>query len=73
MRDAHRMNRTDLVALVRKIVEADGTEAEIDEYTEQVSKELPDPNWMELIYFDPRDLTPEEVVEVALSYRPILL
>jgi hypothetical protein len=34
------MNKEELIDLVRKIIEVDGTEEEIDAYTDSVSKEV---------------------------------
>lgn len=67
------MNKDELIELVRKIIEVEGTEEEIDTYVDKVSKAVPHPEWMGLIYYDDRDLTPEQVVEEALAYKPIRL
>ncbi len=67
------MTKAKLIELVRKIIEVDGTEDELDSYTDAVSKAVPHPEWTDLIYYNDRDLTPEEVVEQALAYKAIRL
>jgi len=34
---------------------------------------VPHPSWTDLVYHNDRDLSPEEVAEVALAYKPIQL
>lgn len=63
------MTKTELIELVRRVVEAEGTEEEIDRCIELVSSSVPHPSWTDLIYYDTRELTPEEVVEAALAYE----
>ncbi len=67
------MNKEELIELVRKIIEVEGTEEEIDTYTDMVSKAVPHPEWTDLIYYDDRKLTPDQVVEEALAYKPLQL
>jgi len=66
------MNRLDLIKLVKEIVEINGkTEKEIDTLIEILKLNVPHPEVTDLIYFD--ELTPEEIVEKALSYKTINL
>ena len=66
------MNKDELIDLVRKIkAGAFITEEAEDEAVELLERNVPDPNVSNLIYWD--DLTAEEVVERALSYKPIQL
>ena len=67
------MTKSELINLVRRVVEADGTESELDEYIQLVSRSVPHPRWTDLMYYNTRELTPEEVVEEALAYRPTQL
>ena len=68
-------SRAELVAIVQRIMDADGTEDEIDGMIDFVDSRVPHPEWMNLIFWPPggKELTAEEVVEQALSYKPILL
>jgi hypothetical protein len=68
-----KLSREELVRLVTKVMNTEGTEAEIDEYVEAVNRAVPHPAWMDLAFYDERNLTPEQVVEEALAYKPILL
>ncbi len=67
------MTTNELIELVPKVMAADGTEEEIDAWTDAISRAVPHPNWADLIYYDDRELSPEEVVAEALAYKPILL
>lgn len=65
------MSRDELIVLVDRIMRCDGTE-EIDEMIELLEKNVPDPEVSDLIFFgEPK--TPQEIVDKALSYKPILL
>ncbi len=66
-------SKEELVRLVTKIMNTEGTEAEVDEFVEMVNRAVPHPGWMDLAFYDDRNLTPEQVVEEALAYKPILL
>jgi hypothetical protein len=65
------MNKDELIELVKKIKLVEGTEEEVDEMIKLFLKNVPDPNAANLIFW--QELTPEEVVDKALSYRPFLL
>jgi hypothetical protein len=69
------MTRTELVEAVRRIVNADGAEHEIEALLEKVECHVPDPNVSDLIFYPPGgvELTPEEVVDIALAYEPLPL
>ena len=66
-----KMSFEELIELVRKIMNCEGTEQEIDEMTLLLTENVTDPNVTDYIYYD--DLTPEEIVSKALSYKPIQL
>jgi len=65
----------DLIQLVRKIIAAEGSEEEIDNMLDILERSVPDPYVSDLIFYPPegKDLSPEEIVERALSYKPIQL
>lgn len=74
------MNRHELIALVERILAGDApTEEEHDRLIELFEKNVPRPGASDLIFWpehaigESRDLTAEEVVDIALSYRPIAL
>jgi len=66
-----KMTREELIELVKKISAAEGTEEEINNMLSLLKKNVPDPRVSNYIYWD--DLTPEEVVDKALKYKPIQL
>ncbi len=39
----------------------------------QLERSVPDPNVSDLIYYSDPELTPEQVVEAALRYKPFAL
>jgi len=66
-------NHEHLVLLVRKIMNAEGTEQELDDMLTEVQKALPYAEVSNLIFWDERELTAEQIVEEALQARPIQL
>ena len=70
--------REELVRLVTYLLSADGTQEEQDAALKELEARVPHPRVSALISgraregFD-RELTPDEVVDVALAYRPIEL
>ncbi|CAG7659013.1 bacteriocin immunity protein [Paenibacillus allorhizosphaerae] len=67
------LNKNDLIELVRKIMNAKGTEEEIDNMIEILKQNVPHPQVSDLIFWNKVELTPEQVIELALSYKPIQL
>jgi hypothetical protein len=61
-----------LIELVRRIMNAEGTEEELDHMLDRLEKSVPHPEVSDLIFWDDRNLTAEEIVEEALSYQPIM-
>lgn len=66
------MSKEELIKLVEKIMKCEGTEEEIDGMIELLEKNVPHPEVSDLIFWD-RERTPQEIVELALSYKPIIL
>ena len=62
-----------LINLVNKIVECEGSEEEIDEMIDMVKKNVPYPDISDLIYWNEEELTPEQIVDKALEYKPMQL
>lgn len=65
------MSRKELIELVSKIMNCEGSESEIDKMIEVLKENVMNPEVINLIYSE--DNTPEEVVDKALSYKPIIL
>lgn len=65
--------RDELVQMVRRILAADGTEEEIDALQLELERRLLMPEVSDLMFFHEPELTPEEIIERALAYKPIEL
>lgn len=70
------ITRAELVELVRRVMEAEGTEHEIDFWLDMLALNIPDPEVSDLIYWpgeyfgdgdNSRELTPDQVVDIALA------
>ncbi|WP_243526302.1 bacteriocin immunity protein [Bacillus pseudomycoides] len=68
-----KITKEELISLVRKLVECEGTEEEIDEMIEVVERNVPHPEVSDLLYWNDEELTPEQIVDIALAYKPIQL
>jgi hypothetical protein len=66
------MTREELIDLVKQITTPKGkTEEEINKLIDVLERNVPHPAVTDLIFYD--NLSPEEVVDKALSYKPIQL
>ncbi len=68
-----KLNKEQLIKLVEEIVNPKLNDDEINEKIELLEKNVPHPAPSDLIFWDEEDLTPKEIVEKALNYRPINL
>jgi hypothetical protein len=67
------LSREQLIELVTKIMNTEGTEEEIDEMFQQLRRNVIHPGIGNLIFWDERGLSAEEIVDEALAYKPIIL
>ena len=68
------LSKIELIALVQRIMDADGTEEELDQMLDDLQGNLIHPGVSDLIYYPKNgESTAEEVVEEALAYKPIIL
>lgn len=66
------MTRNELVKLVIEITTVEGkTEEEVNKLIDILEMNVPHPSVTDLIYYD--DLTPEQIVDKALTYKSIQL
>ena len=65
------MSREELIELVEKIMKCEGTEEEVDNMIDVLKKNVIDPEVTNYIFYE--ENTPEEVVDKALAYKPIIL
>lgn len=68
------INRDQLIALVREIMNAAGTESEVDKMISLLEAGVPHPNVSDLMFWPPDgvQLTPEQIVDEALAYRSVI-
>ncbi|PCJ15467.1 MAG: hypothetical protein COB02_17990 [Candidatus Cloacimonadota bacterium] len=69
------LSKDKLIALVNRLINVNGTEDELDDIESLLENELPDPNFVDYIYYPPNgiELSAEEIIEKALAYKPIIL
>ncbi|MDK2968891.1 bacteriocin immunity protein [Lacrimispora sp.] len=66
------LTRRELIELVNKIKDCDGTEEEIDNMILILEKNVPHPEVSDLIFWG-EEKTAEQIVDIALNYKPIIL
>lgn len=68
----NKLTREELIALIKEIMDVKGkTEKQLDNLINTLERNVPHPAPSDLIYWE--NLSPEEVVDKALSYKPIQL
>ncbi len=67
------LTKDELIQLVKKVMNAEGSEKEIDGWLKLVELNVPHPAVTDLIYYHEEELTPEQVVDKALAYKPVQL
>ena len=65
------MSREELIELVEKIMKCEGTEEVVDNMIDVLKKNVIDTEVTNYIIYE--ENTPEEVVDKALAYKPIVL
>lgn len=65
------MTRKEMIALVNKIINCEGTEKEIDDMITLLEEITHCPDITNFIYYDEK--TPEQIINAALEYKPIIL
>lgn len=60
--------KDELVLLVKKIQNAEGTEKEIDNMIDRLQGSVPHPAVTDLIFYPEVEMTAEQIVEIALAY-----
>lgn len=68
-----KLSKLELIELVEKIMKSKGTEEEIDNMIEEIERNVPHPEVSDLIFWNEEELTPEQIVDIALAYKPIQL
>jgi hypothetical protein len=65
--------RDELIDLVKRIINCEGTEQQIDAWLDEFQSRVSHPTATDLIYHHETELTAEEVVDLALAYRAVPL
>jgi hypothetical protein len=65
------LTRTELVELVTKVMECEGSEQELDKWINALRSDVNHPEISNLIFYPSGDkeYTPEEIVDIALNYN----
>ena len=64
-----KLSKEELVELVNKICNPKLSDEEVSEYIEILEDNVPHPAPSNLIFWNDEDLSPQEVVEIALAYK----
>ncbi|MGG0248961.1 bacteriocin immunity protein [Peribacillus frigoritolerans] len=64
-----KLSNEELVELVNKICNPMLSDEKVSEYIEILEDNVPHPAPSDLIFWNDEDLSPEEVVEIALAYK----
>ncbi|ACX64613.1 MULTISPECIES: bacteriocin immunity protein [Bacillales] len=67
------LTKAQIVDLVTRLYNGEGSEEEAGEWINLLQRNVPHPDISNLIFWPEEDLTPEEIVEKALNYKPIVL
>lgn len=67
------MQREQLIAIVKKLMNNEGSEEEQDQLLDSLRQHVPHPQVSDLIFWDQHDRSAEQIVEEALRYKPIIL
>jgi hypothetical protein len=66
-------NKSEMVALVQRIMEVRYTEEELPDLLDLLKRSTGCPEVSDLIFWSKRPMTAVEVVDAALAHRPIIL
>ena len=64
------LSRGELIELVQRIMDADGTEAQLNEMIVVLERNVPHPSVSDLIFYPETELSAEQVVDIATAYIP---
>ncbi|WP_303984106.1 bacteriocin immunity protein [Niallia circulans] len=66
---SEKLSKDELVELVKKIGNPKQSDEKVSEYIEILEENVPHPAPSDLIFWNDEDLSPEEVVEIALAHK----
>src|SRR5262245_48544951 len=65
-----RLTRDEMIHLVERLQRGEGNGTQLSEWLDALKRSIPNPNVSELIFSD-EDLTAEQIIDRASTYRPI--
>jgi hypothetical protein len=65
----NKLSKEELIELVKKICDPKLSDEEVSEYIDILEKNVPHPAPSDLIFWNDEELSPEEIVEIALNYK----
>jgi hypothetical protein len=68
-----RLSREEMIDLVARLQRGEGDDDQAAAWIEALGRSLPHPRVSDLIFYPDEPLTPEQIVDKALGYRPIEL
>ena len=63
----NKLSKEELIELVKKICDPKLSDEEVSEYIDILEKNVPHPAPSDLIFWNDEELSPEEIVEIALN------
>lgn len=66
---SEKLSKDELVGLVKKVFNPKLSDEVVSEYIEILEDNVPHPAPSDLVFWNEEDLSPEEVVEIALAYE----
>lgn len=73
-RDQRMNDKKDLViSYIKKVMLSIGTDKEINNMINFIQENTLAPNIIDLIFWNDRDLTAEQIYDIAMDYKPLIL
>lgn len=67
------MNREEILQIVQRIMDCDGSEQEVDELIDRLEVITGHPKVVEMIFYPDKELSAEEITAELLTYTPLRL
>ena len=68
-----RLTRDEVITLVDRLQRGEGDDEQTGEWIDQLNASVPHRAISDLIFYSDEELSPEEIMDKALAYRPIEL
>lgn len=66
-------SKAEATVLIEELISARTTEDRQDEIVERLNRIMPDPEWMDYVFWSKPEMTVDQIVEKSFEYRPIQL